>query len=488
MLLATQPALPRGNRLFRRVSLFLFAAIAPFLIVAGSTAMIASCTPHIGWPGGTQSAMAAPNFPLAHKGDRLAARQAGEPAIVTASLPAAPSRQTMTAPDLFAAPEATPTVFLPPPGSGRPLARFLNALADLKSGRRRTPVVVLHIGDSHVASDSFTRGIRSGLQDMFGDAGRGAVVPSAAFKYAAAANVKTSASGSWSSATAMHTDQGPFGISGIHLVSSSTSAQLTISPTDGPFDWAEVTVATGPHEGRVRLSVGSVSTVFSARSETEGAATVHLPAHGTTAVISPAGGGRTTVLWHGVGNERPGVRYVNFGLIGATAAVMNRWSDAIVKNDIAAIKPDLVVIGYGTNDGFNDNLAAKTFQNRITHLIDLVRAVSPDTEFLLIGPADGQRHGAVSQASCSTGGWSSPAKLELVRNVYRDLARQMHAGYWDWSSVMGGNCGMNSWANSGLAAHDHVHFTSKGYARSADALVKFLVSNPLYEDRVALSN
>lgn len=447
-------------------------------------------------------------YPLAHKGDRLPVPTESD-AMLVVPVAAPPQRQGPTLPDLFRAPVSTPGIFerapaseaaaepdgpseselsdSGPSASAGPMSRFLTALADLKSGRRQKPVVVLHIGDSHVASDSFTRGIRSDLQAQFGDAGRGAVIPAGAFRYAAAAEVKTSESGPWSATTSMKTQSGPFGVSGIRMVSSSPAAKLTVAPTDGPFDWVEATVATGPGEGKVKLSVGGKSMVFDAGAPIVGAKTIRLEARGTSATVSPAGGGRTTVLWHAVGNDRPGVRYVNFGLIGATADVTKRWSDAIVKNDIAAIHPDLVVIGYGTNDGFNDNLTADQLRSRVTHLIELVRAVEPKAEFLLIGPADGMRRRG-SGATCTAAGWSSAPKLRLVRDVYQAMAKEMHAGYWDWSRVMGGECGMNRWASSGLAAKDHVHLTPKGYARSADAFVDFLVSNPLYEERVALSN
>ena len=67
--------------------------------------------------------------------------------------------------------EKPPQGGLPDIAAG-PLSRFYAKLAALKTGRRSEPVTILHIGDSHVAADSFTRGIRSRLQTRFGDAGR----------------------------------------------------------------------------------------------------------------------------------------------------------------------------------------------------------------------------------------------------------------------------------------------------------------------------
>lgn len=87
-------------------------------------------------------------------------------------------------------------------GAG-PLARFHAKLVALQSGQRKKPLTILHIGDSHVASDSFSRGIRAALQARYGDAGRGMVIPARAFKYGVADQIKLNASGNWRSETAL---------------------------------------------------------------------------------------------------------------------------------------------------------------------------------------------------------------------------------------------------------------------------------------------
>lgn len=46
------------------------------------------------------------------------------------------------------------------------------------------------------------------------------------------------------------------------------------------------------------------------------------------------------------------LRYVSFGLPGATARVMTRWNKSLVRDELKALMPDLIVLGYGTNEGF----------------------------------------------------------------------------------------------------------------------------------------
>jgi hypothetical protein len=57
------------------------------------------------------------------------------------------------------------------------LAPFYAALAS------KTSVVrILHFGDSHVASDIWTKYLRLGFQSRFGDAGAGSVLPGSVFR------------------------------------------------------------------------------------------------------------------------------------------------------------------------------------------------------------------------------------------------------------------------------------------------------------------
>lgn len=386
------------------------------------------------------------------------------------------------------------------PSVGRSAQKgIFSALRDLKLGLRTKPITIVHIGDSHVASDSFSQGIRRGLQEEYGDAGRGMLIPAGAFKYGVAAGVSMKKSGSWKAATSHRTKSGPYGLSGVRLSSSSSSAALTLSSKSGQFDWAEVTVVTGPEQGKVRISVGDKIETFNARATKLGSKVVRVKAAGAKATVKPAGGGVTTVLNWAIGNDRPGVRYVNFGLIGAQASVTKRWSSTLVKNDLKHLDPDLVVWGYGTNEGFNDNLSIDRYSKTVKEFIGLVEEAAPRAELLFIGPASSARLPRFAGKSSSTcrvlsdeqqknyssllkkrsstlAAWHEPPKLNTLRALFEDLAQEYNGYYWDWSKAMGGACSIDKWARSSpkLAAGDRVHLQMRGYQKSADQLVQFL--------------
>ena len=205
-----------------------------------------------------------------------------------------------------------------------PLGRFHAKLNRLRSGKRKKPVTILHIGDSHVASDSFSRGIRTALQSRYGDSGRGMVIPARAFKYGVADQVKFSASGNWRGLTALKSKNARYGISGVAVSSRSSRSVMKMTSQTGAFDWAEVTVATGPSQGAFTLQVGTVKKRFEAYAKKRSSRNFRISARGSSVTLKPGGGAQTTVLNWSSGKNRPGIRYVNFGLIGATVDITKR--------------------------------------------------------------------------------------------------------------------------------------------------------------------
>ena len=238
------------------------------------------------------------------------------------------------------------------------------------------------------------------------------------------------------------------------------------------FDWTEVTVAGGRGAGSFEVIVDGKATRFSADAKAA-STTVRVPGKGSVMKVRPLGDGRVTVLNWATGKERPGIRYVNFGIIGATVDVTRRWDPDIVANDLKALKPDLIVYGYGTNEGFNDNVDLDAYGDYAQRFVASLRAGAPQADVMFIGAADGARRG---RGTGCGGAWSTPRKLDTLRAEVRDVAARSDAGYWDWADAMGGRCGIDAWVAKGLAAKDHVHLTSSGYDKSADAFVDSLLA------------
>ncbi|MEM1040393.1 MAG: GDSL-type esterase/lipase family protein [Pseudomonadota bacterium] len=368
-------------------------------------------------------------------------------------------------------------------GQGGPLARLQAKLQALKSGQRTQPVTILHIGDSHVASDSFSQGIRRKLQAEYGNAGRGAVIPAGAFKYGFIDQAKMTRSGNWRSHTALRQRKGRYGISGVSVSSRSSRASMKMTVRNGEFDWASVTVATGPSQGSVVLKVGDTTKRFDAHASKKGSKTFQIKAKGSVFEVRPGGGAQTTVLNWATGRNTPGIRYINFGLIGATVNITKRFNPQLVANDIRAIKPDLIVYGFGTNEGFNDNLNLARYASYAKGWMGSLLDAAPQADVVYMGAASGLRR----RNGQRCGSWAIPKKMKPLRQTVKEVAAAQNGAYWDWSKAMGGDCAVNSWAGKGLAARDRVHLTSKGYRRSAAYFVDWLTA-PERSNRVVALN
>jgi len=355
------------------------------------------------------------------------------------------------------------------------LERFHSRLDALDAKHRSRPVTVLHIGGSHVAADGFSRGIREDMQKRYGDAGRGMVQPAGIADAGAADQMDMQITGKWSKRHAMKDRRGRFGISGMSVSSSSTDASMRLTKKNGPFDWASVTIATGPDQGKVRLRVGMREKIYSAKAQRPGSHTFRLDVSGTSLIVEPAGEGETTVLNWATGKVRPGIRYVNFGLDGASADTLQHFNAKLMEKDIRRLAPDLIIIGYGTEESFNDTLELSGYKARLTQNISRLKGWAPEADFVFVGAASGLRKGGAG--GCN--GWSIPPKLAPLRRTVRELAIEHDGVYWDWSSAMGGPCAIDAWAKNGLADENRIHLTATGYRRSARLFSKWLMQKSL---------
>jgi len=71
----------------------------------------------------------------------------------------------------------------------------------------------------------------------------------------------------------------------------------------------------------------------------------------------------------------------NLSVIGKLA----KWGQESVSTKVLPEKPNLVIIGFGMNDG-SDKLAPEVYGAHIKGILDSVNKISPKTEFILISP------------------------------------------------------------------------------------------------------
>jgi hypothetical protein len=385
------------------------------------------------------------------------------------------------------------------------LKRLHADLRALAAGKRSRPVTIVHIGDDHVAADRLTGELRRLFQSRFGDAGRGLLMPPGLYRGQRADGVRVSLEGRWRAETATSLPEGGFGLTGARTIATAKGDRMTLD-IEGGFDTAEVVLMGGPEQGRAAVSIDGQVTEISTKRKAGQLVRVLSQRPGKQVAVSAVQSRPVAVSGIMLGRNRPGVRYVNIGLPGADIGALAGLDQALAGDELAKLAPSLIVIGFGTIAGFNDDLDKTSYAVAALSLVKRIRSWSPEAALAIVGPPDAVRlpdyAGSAARESGDTacralsldeiGGyrqgiaaadprlarWHPPVNLADVREVWRRVAGSEGAYFWDWHEVMGGDCSIHAWAYADppLASHDHVLLTEAGYRRSADGLFQQLVS------------
>ena len=365
------------------------------------------------------------------------------------------------------------------------LRPFFLMLAALEQNRARGPVRILQIGDSHTANDSLSGRLRERLQSRFGAAGRGWLPAGIPYKYFQPRLVSVSESGWRHLRPSDAEEKPPFGLDAVVAKAAETDARMTLTSSDSEgFDRIAVEFVARPGAGPMTIQVDrnppvriamAAAKVMVRRSE------LLLPFAGHQVELAAMGSPAEVIGW-ATERRRKGIVYENHGTVGATVGLLDKLNPATVSFELADRKPALLVVAFGTNEGFRDNLNLSDYAARFRAAVAGLARKGRGAAILVIGPPDGDRRpgecsgDAACRAEATANGdsctWTVPPKLAEVRAMQRRIAIRQGWAFWDWAAAMGGSCAMDKWLHQdpSLAMADHVHPSKAGYAATADTL------------------
>lgn len=367
---------------------------------------------------------------------------------------------------------------------GRSMAPLHAALRRAARGEGQARLVFY--GASHVASDLFTGYLRRELQQRFGDAGHGVVLPAHPWRTYRHRGVEVRSSRAlWDSekvrASSRQTDY--FGVHGVYVESARPGAYGRVSTaTSGPIGGAaslfDFYYLARPDGGSFDVFVDGrraqrVTTRASAPGP--GYATFRLPDGPHEVEVRLRGDGPVRFFGVAVERETPGVIVDTLGINGARARYHLLWEDALYREHLRRRNPDLVVLAYGTNES-GDEEPIEEYEAQLQAVVGRVREVAPRAACLLIGPSDRPQRRP-------DGGWEDrPRTAAIVQAQYR-VALRNGCGFFDLVSFSGGPLSMVEWAAADppYAQPDHVHYTRRGYERLGEVLLGALLEG--YEAR-----
>ncbi len=342
------------------------------------------------------------------------------------------------------------------------LQPFYEKLYALKAGNT-DQVNIIHIGDSHIQADFLTEVVRKQLQLMFGNAGRGLVVPGRVAGTNEPLNFVTHSTTKWNSKRIIHPAKPlPIGIGGITINTQEAGASFDLRMNDQTTDYSFNTVTLFYEQGRQNYGIAVRDSLFrelavfpSDGTLDQGFATVTLPSYyrkiNFQTLRQRDDQSQANLFGLSLENGKPGVLYHSIGVNGAKYEHYNS-SDAFARQT-KILRPDLIIISLGTNESVEYPNIRKTFSSEISRLVTSLQAVNPDAVFLLITPPDS----FLRKVKTNPG-------IETIRMQIIEYAVENGIAFWDMFKVNGGKNSAAQWKMKGYLRPDGIHFSRDGYA------------------------
>jgi lysophospholipase L1-like esterase len=366
------------------------------------------------------------------------------------------------------------------------LAPYFVKVAHAREARGKPPVHILQIGDSHTAGDVLTGGWRDLLQAQAGNGGRGVLAPGRPYDGYFTRGVSASMSPGWQISATFGKDYVaqhlPIGLAGFSVTSTVAGAKMALG-ADVPamaFDRFVLCALAGMGAKSVTVRTGEGAQAIDLTSDIvePRCTTLHFTTPQLSVEVTADSGPVTLTSW-ATFRDDGGVALSNVGIVGSQLQHFARTDDAVLTEELRAYAPDLIVLAFGTNEGFAPSIDTVAYEATLRTQIARLQRLSPDTPILLLGPPD-----ALSRREELRGGQGNcpviagvaplfaPPGLAQVRAVQRRVAADLHIAWWDWQARMGGLCAAERWVNQTppLMRGDYVHFKTPGGERLARAL------------------
>ncbi len=340
----------------------------------------------------------------------------------------------------------------------------------------KSPVSIVHIGDSHTQADITTGTIRELLQYDFGNAGRGLVTPLKMSGTNQPRDYVFQSRHSWTPAKLMSSSWNhTMGFTGTSIRPVASSSEITVGTSDRD-DYNPFTSLTIFHNGK--LTVKSVTDeddnkiefrAIPSRDYTQ----ILLPSPETKVTVNFSSAGDLTIFGISLSGDRPGLYYHAIGNNGAAYETYNRIGN--VGAGISPLSPDLVIISLGTNEAFG-KLNIAQFTSSVNRLVKNIRAANPNAQILLTTPMECHRSVTTSRkvrvknkkgkyrtVRRTSRSYTVNNNIAPIRKAILDYGKANGIAVYDWYEVAGGQGASTSWINNNLFAKDRVHHTHNGY-------------------------
>jgi len=172
------------------------------------------------------------------------------------------------------------------------------------------------------------------------------------------------------------------------------------------------------------------------------------------------------------------VSYIDKGVNGATCLTFTH-PDRIA--EIAALKPELLILSFGTNESHNRRYNVNVHYNQMDELVKLLQDSLPNVSILLTTPP-GSYESFRQRRRRRT--YAVNPRTATASETIRRYAKEHRLLVWDMYDVVGGKRrACVNWTEAKLMRPDHVHYLPEGYILQGNLLYQALIN--AYNDYVS---
>lgn len=274
----------------------------------------------------------------------------------------------------------------------RPFLEKLNGARPAARGRK--PLHILQIGDSHTAGDAITGAWRDLIQARHGYGGRGVLAGGRPYQGYLTRGVTVTMSPGWQVnaifGAGSASPRPPIGVAGFSLTAVKDGATMAlVADPEQRFDRFVLCAISRPDAGTLTIRIGTRTETMRLDSPTT------RPECRTISLDVPAGdinvtaeGGQATITSWATFNDAGGVALSNVGVVGSQLVHFSRNDDAVLAEEMRAYRPDLIILAYGTNEGFAPRFSPFEYEVVLRTQIGRVRRIAGNVPILLLGAPD----------------------------------------------------------------------------------------------------
>ena len=172
------------------------------------------------------------------------------------------------------------------------------------------------------------------------------------------------------------------------------------------------------------------------------------------------------------------VSYIDKGVNGATCLTFTH-PDRIA--EIAALKPELLILSFGTNESHNRRYNVNVHYNQMDELVKLLQDSLPNVSILLT-TTPGSYESFRQRRRRRT--YEVNHRTATASETFRSYAKEHVLLVWDMYDVVGGKRrACVNWTEAKLMRPDHVHYLPEGYILQGNLLYQALIN--AYNDYVS---